>query len=354
MKPLLAVGSQMKNTVALAWDKRLIMSPHIGELDSLRGYQVFQQVIQDLQILYQVQAEQIVCDAHPAYTATRWAKQSGLPVQKVWHHHAHASALYGEHRGQDNWLVFTWDGVGLGADGTLWGGETFFGQPGDWQRVAHLHPFYLPGGDKAGREPWRSAAAMCWQADLPLPEAVQAQGDLALLHQAWQQRLNCPQSTAAGRLFDAAASLISLSQQTSFEGQAPMQLEALCDVQQLPAPLKLPWSLNAQGYWEMQWQVLLAALLENQHSRRHKAGLFHISLAQAIANLALQLSHSYHFSAVGLCGGVFQNRVLTELSQILLEKNGLKVYLPEQLPSNDAAISVGQIIEARWADFKKH
>ena len=157
-KPVLAVGAHMKNTVALAWDNRVVVSPHIGEMDSLRSLETFTQCIEDLQSLYQVKAEHILCDAHPGFTPSRWAHQQDLPVDEVYHHHAHASAAYAEPAGNSsephNMLVFTWDGVGLGPDGTLWGGEALLGKPGQWHRAACFRPFRLPGGERAGREPW--------------------------------------------------------------------------------------------------------------------------------------------------------------------------------------------------------
>ncbi len=344
IKPLLAVGAQMKNTVALAWNTHAVISPHIGELSSLRSYQVFQQVSQDLQALYQTPAQSLACDAHPGYRATRWAQQSPLPTQKIGHHFAHASALYGEHQGQGDWLVFTWDGVGLGDDGDLWGGDTFWGQPGQWQRVARLCPFRLPGGEKAGRQPWRSALGICWAADLPVPEALQAQGDLALLRRAWEKQLNCPQTTAAGRLFDAAASLCGVLHNASFEGQGPMYLEALCDVQAPLSPIPVPWKA-LPTMKEAQWQDLMAMLISD-HSLIYKATVFHLSLAHAILDLSQQLQVKCGVRSVGLCGGVFQNRVLTEWSVDLLQQAGFTVYLPEKLPSNDAALSFGQVVEA--------
>ncbi len=152
----------MKVTVALAWDDRVVVSPHIGELDSPRSNDIFKHIISDIQLLYDVNTQVIVCDLHPGYASSRWAEQQGLPVIRVQHHAAHASSLAGEHPDIDNWLVFTWDGVGYGSDGTLWGGEALAGQPGDWNRVASFRPFRLVGGDKAGREPWRSAAALLW------------------------------------------------------------------------------------------------------------------------------------------------------------------------------------------------
>ena len=161
--PTLAVGGHMKGTLALAWDNRVVVSPHIGEMDSPRSLAVFEQTAADLQALYGVTAERLVCDAHPGYTTHRWATSQDLPVAKVFHHRAHASALAAESGLPGRWLVFAWDGVGLGEDETLWGGEALVGSAGNWQRVASMRPFRIPGGDKAGREPWRSAAAMHWE-----------------------------------------------------------------------------------------------------------------------------------------------------------------------------------------------
>lgn len=165
-RPILAVGAQMKNTITLAWKDRAVISPHIGEMDSVRALVVFEKTINDLQKLYGINAESLVCDAHPGYTTRRWAHKQNLPVQSVFHHHAHASAAYYECqrmvKADEPVIVFAWDGVGYGEDTTLWGGETFVGKPGGWQRVASMRAFNLPGGDKAGRQPWRSAAALCW------------------------------------------------------------------------------------------------------------------------------------------------------------------------------------------------
>ena len=149
-EPLLGVGAHLKNCVTLAWERRAVVSPHIGTLSSPRALAVFERTIEDLQRLYGVRAARIACDAHPGYESTRHALRTGLPVTRVWHHHAHAGALAAEHPHERDWLVFTWDGVGLGADGTLWGGERSPARPGHWSRVASLRPFRLPGGDRVG------------------------------------------------------------------------------------------------------------------------------------------------------------------------------------------------------------
>jgi len=343
-KPVLAVGGHMKNTVALAWEDRIVVSPHIGDLDAPRSLTVFEQVIADLQKLYGVRAESIVCDAHPVYVSSRWARRSGLPVTPVLHHYAHAAALAGEHPDVANWLVFAWDGVGYGADGTLWGGETLLGAPGRWQRAGSLRPFYLPGGEKAGREPWRSALSLCWEAGV---EWKQCPEDPMLAHHAWRRRLNCPQTTSAGRLFDAAAALTGLHYRSSYEGQGPMLLEAACTEDSAHA-IPLPLARNRQGLWETDWAPLLPFLMNQKLTVTERADGFHASLVRALVAQANALREEHGELAVGLGGGVFQNRVLTERAFAALRENGFDVRLMHQVPCNDAGISYGQIIESQY------
>ncbi len=231
-QPVLAVGGHTKNTICLAWDNRAVISPHIGDMGTARSLEVFEQLCGDLQSLYKVRAEALVCDLHPAYVTSRWAHRQGLPVTAVQHHAAHASALVAEagngRAGQC--LVFTWDGVGYGDDGNLWGGEALYGGPGNWQRMATLRPLTLPGGDRAAREPWRSAVAVAWDAGeeqiadrlllAALGEDAEKMGPM--LYEAWRKKLNAPLTSAAGRLFDAAAALTGLCLKASYEGQGPM------------------------------------------------------------------------------------------------------------------------------------
>lgn len=339
-EPLLAVGGHMKNSLALAWDDRVVISPHIGDLDAPRSLAVFEQVGADLQRLYGVQARRVVCDTHPGYASSQWARRSGLPLHAVRHHHAHAGALYGEHAGRDDWLVFTWDGSGLGEDGTLWGGEALFGRPARWRRVGSLRPFHLPGGERAGREPWRAALALLWECG---EEAPLFHPEQALLHRAWQQRLNTPQSAAAGRLFDAAAALLGLCHQASFEGQGPMLLEAIA--RQDADPIALPL-MNDGGVLRSDWAPLLPLLTNTALPAAVRASRFHASLAAAIAAQALALRRRHDFTTVALGGGVFQNRLLTELATTALHATGFTVQLATQLPCNDGGLCYGQIIEA--------
>jgi len=345
-RPLLAVGSHLKNTVALAWEDRVVISPHIGDLEAPRSMEVFIQTITDLQKLYKVPAQAVICDAHPHYNSSRWARQSGLPVTRVFHHHAHASAIAGEFPNSLPWLVFTWDGVGFGEDGTFWGGEALLGGPGRWQRVATFRPFHLPGNELAGREPWRSALALCWEIGQLWDSAPV---ETTLLHEAWQRRLNSPLTTAVGRLFDAAAALLGIITTATFEGQGPMWLEALCTEPTMEIPL--PRQTNAAGIWETDWSPLVSFLLDPHFPPGERAANFHRSMALALVAQAQQLRTQYPIKQVGLSGGVFQNRCLTEQVLELLREAGFTAYLSQHLPCNDAGISFGQIIEGMAKAF---
>jgi len=339
-QPVLAVGGHMKGSVALSWDNRVVVSPHIGEMDSPRSLAVFEQVANDLQNLYGVRAERIVCDAHSAYTTTRWARRQNLPVEFVYHHQAHASAVAAEFARKQKALIFTWDGVGLGEGGTLWGGEALLGRPGAWRRVASLRSFRLPGGDRAAREPWRSAAALYWSCERRWPDCPDAEG---LLYQAWRANLNCPQTSAAGRVFDAAAALIVGAMHTSFEAEGPMLLESLCKGP--AAAVELPLAKDAAGIWRSDWEPLLEVIANADTSRSSRAEIFHASMAQVVLQQARKIDDEYGINYIGLCGGVFQNRVLTELVVDLLQQDDFTVVLPQALPCNDAALSFGQAAE---------
>ncbi len=391
-QPTLAVGGHQKNTVALGWKHRVVISAHIGDLGSPRSQAVFEQVISDLQRLYDMKAERIICDVHNHYSSSRWAKQTGLPVYQVYHHHAHAAAVVGEFYCQHTlsslteakeksqsprkngfmglstkpWLVFTWDGVGLGEEGQLWGGEALYGWPGQWQRVGTFRSFAPPGGDKASREPWRSALAVSWEIGYQW-KGAQEIADIDLLYQAWQKQINCPRTSAVGRLFDAAAALTGLVYTASFEGQAPMRLEAAClddpvfsGVKHLNSnnlsnwksqmPIDLPISRNSEGIWQIDWEPLIPMLIDTRQSVPVRAACFHASLAHSLQNLANLIRDEYGVTQIGLAGGVFQNRVLSELVFSLLSAESFEVVMGNQLPANDAGLSFGQIVEVAAMD----
>ena len=338
-EPVLAVGGHLKLAVALAWDRRIVISPHVGDMGTPRSERVFGQVVADLQRLYDVQAARFLCDAHPGYATTRWVQAEGRPHSTVFHHHAHASALVTEHGVAEPATVFAWDGVGYGEDGTLWGGETFTGRPGSWRRTASLRSFRLPGGDKAGRSPWRSAAALAWEAGVDCPVAVPD----PIVREAWQRGVNAPRSSAAGRVFDAMSAIVLGVLEASFEGQGPMWLEAQARPQgDFP---RLPLVEDVEGLPRIDWSPLLGWCADGQRSVVERASAVHLALADAICNVAVVERERSSVAVVGLTGGVFQNRLLTELAASGLERRGFRVLLPESIPCNDGGLAYGQVAE---------
>jgi hydrogenase maturation protein HypF len=338
--PVLAVGGHMKVTVALAWGRRAVISPHIGDLDSPRGLAVFDAVVADLQRLYAAEPRAIACDAHPQYASARWAARQTMPRHLVQHHHAHASALAGEHPEIRDWLVFAWDGAGYGTDGTLWGGEALLGGPGRWRRAGSVRPFRLLGGDTAAREPWRSAAALLWETGRTWAPRGESSG---LARDAWSRRVNVAESSSVGRLFDAAACLVAGIEQASFEGHGPMMLESLAE--KSAPPIALPLTRDAEGLFRFDWEPLLPILADDDRPAALRAGIFHHSLARALFDQARAIARESAIDAVGLTGGVFQNRLLAELVTEQLESAGIPVLMPERLPPNDGGLSFGQIVE---------
>jgi hydrogenase maturation protein HypF len=345
--PLLALGGQQKNTIALGWGSRALVSPHLGDMGTPRGLALLKRVAADLQALYGVSAEAVLCDAHPGYATTQFAQQLGLPVTRIFHHEAHASALVGEcDQGQQNdWLVFTWDGAGFGRDGTIWGGEALLGRPGRWRRVATMRPFSLLGGDRAARDPWRNALALCWETGAEWRNCEQKiEVSIEVLRHAWRRNINCPRTSSIGRLFDGAAALLGLVSQASYEGQAPSQIEAICTED--AEPISLPLSRRADGIWESDWSPLLPSLQDAGQSVASRASILHSTLAEMLLAQARAMRAECGVSHLGLTGGAFQNRVLCERVLCDAQREGFTVHIPERLPCNDAGLSFGQIIEA--------
>jgi len=350
-RPVIAVGGHLKVTIALAFENRVVISPHVADLGTVRSETVFTQVIEDLQRLYGVTAARVACDAHPDYASSRWAARCGLPVSRIWHHYAHASALAGEHAvekeipRETDMLVFTWDGSGYGADRTLWGGEALLGRAGDWRRVASVRRFRVPGGERAGRAPWRSAAALCWELGRELPDR---DADPLVRH-AWQHRLNCPATSSVGRLFDAAAALLLGVRETSYEGEGPMMLEAAAadagDAALASGAGALPLERDADGVMRFDWSPLLTLLLDQSRPLAVRAARFHGVLAATLCALACEERARSGVDCIGLTGGVFQNAVLTRLAHQRLTQAGFRVLLAEQVPCNDGGLSFGQVIE---------
>jgi len=351
---LLCLGGHMKNTVAIANQEEIVLSPHLGDLSTARSLEAFTQGIQLLSQLLGEEPALVACDLHPDYASTQHARRLGRPLVQVQHHAAHLFACLGEvNTLPERVLGFCWDGTGLGLDGGIWGGEGLLYEHGSrtLTRAARLRPFRLPGGDQAAREPRRSALALVRTALLPVdperelsftPEELRVLDSLALRGGAL-----APECSSLGRLFDAVSALLGLRLRPGFEGQAAMELEFAADAARLKRPLEaLPFALREQqGLWEIDWEPALRRLLElrGKHDTGSLAHAFHAGLAEAAARLASILGGP----AVALSGGCFQNALLLQLCHQSLETTGLQVLSHRRLPPNDGSLCFGQAVAVR-------
>jgi len=344
-----AVGGHLKNTVAVAKQGNVYLSQHIGDLATVRALDAFTEALAALQSLYGAPAERVVCDMHPDYLSTQYAHDLGCLARAVQHHHAHVLACMAEHRLEGPVLGVAWDGTGYGPDGTIWGGEFLWTTFKEYRRIGRLRLFSLPGGDKAVREPRRSAAAILYalfgpeafdRLDVPSIRAF-GQGELRTVMQMLVRKVNSPGTSSAGRLFDAVASLLDLQQQSSFEGQAAMALEyAARRGRGQAVPLPLPLRPSEAG-WELDWAPMVEAILREYGAGAAPPAIaagFHDALAHGILQTALRAGLEH----VVLTGGCFQNVVLTETTVGLLRDAGFIAHWHHRVPPNDGGIALGQ------------
>jgi hydrogenase maturation protein HypF len=363
---VLGVGAHMKTAVALSIGRQVFVSQHIGDLETPEALEAFARVIADFERLYGATPAAVAHDLHPGYASTvfagKLAADRGIPAFAVQHHHAHLAACLAENEADGPALGVCWDGTGLGTDGTVWGGEFLLGDASEYERVAHLRPFRLPGGDAAVREPRRTAFAILLallgneameREDLECVRSF-SRAERKVLAQMIEKGVNAPVTTSAGRLFDAVASLLGIAQRSSFEGQSAMAFEAAALDAHLAdgaEALPLPLAVTPEGSAILDWGPLVFDLLRRSSfgaSPSLLAALFHAALADGILAAAVHAGSR----RVALTGGCFQNKLLTELSVARLQSAGFEVLLHGAVPPNDGGIGVGQVLVA--AERLKH
>lgn len=355
---LLCVGGQMKNTIAITIGRRLVLSPHLGDLGSPISIAAFRRAAALLSAIHGGHCECVVCDAHPDYASTKFAESLGRPVVRVQHHLAHILSCLLEHGGgPTRSLGVAWDGTGYGLDGTIWGGEfiSIDREANIARRIAHLLPFRLPGGEAAVREPRRAALGLAHVLfageRTPLERLAASLGftqrETEILLAMLDREFQAPLTTSAGRLFDGIAALLGLRLHSTFEGQAAMDVEFAADhYHEDPARWSLPITLGASGAWIIDWRPMIAASLEERGRGVHSelAARFHASLAGSIAEIAQRSG----FTSVALSGGCFQNVRLLQNATCALQSVGCSVLQHHDLPPNDGGLSAGQALGALW------
>ncbi|WP_298718693.1 carbamoyltransferase HypF [uncultured Oceanisphaera sp.] len=365
---VLALGADLKSSICLAGDGKAILSAHIGDLSSPACVDALLQECDRLPTLLGLAPQAVAVDLHPDYASSRLgarlAQMRGLPLVRVQHHHAHLVSCLVEN-GQppdEPVLGIVLDGLGLGCDGGVWGGEFLLADYRRYRRLARLRPFPLLGNDKANRQPWRNLLAQLAQArQLSCRSALVAtQPGLAwLMHAEADVLLNMadrfPLTSSAGRLFDAAAALLGVAPpELGFEGEAAMKLEALALGARANACYELGLSREGE-LWQLDaaplWPAMVEALLAGQ-DKAVLAANFHLSLVRGLCHMVRRLRRQkgVTFTSVALSGGVMQNRLILEPLVGELDAMGLTVLTQSRVPGNDGGIALGQaaIALAQW------
>ncbi|MCX7718921.1 MAG: carbamoyltransferase HypF [Candidatus Sumerlaeaceae bacterium] len=364
---IFAAGAHLKNTVALTAAGGVVLSQHIGDLDTAESHEAFVRTAASLQGLYGASPSVAACDLHPDYHSTHYARSLGLPVRAVQHHHAHLLACLAENDLRGPALGVVWDGTGYGLDGTIWGGEFLIAELSSpqFRRAGHLRPFRLPGGDAAAREPRRAALAVLF--DTLGPEVFSLQHlptlgaftpeELRVLRAMLESGVHCPVTTSAGRLFDAVASLAGLRQRSTFEGQAAMELEFAAggmetcrdfvkeNNENLNGPHYEYSFTTTHGNFVIDWRPAVRAILADIHEgypARFISVGFHSMLTRCIVSAARHAGVEH----VVLTGGCFQNRLLTEGAVAALSAAGFVPVWHQRVPPNDGGVALGQVVAA--------
>lgn len=339
-----AFGSHLKGSAAVTGEGKIIVGQHVGDLDNHLARLRLDEEIRDLSAIQGSEVTLAVHDLHPDYASTMSAQAMGVPTVAVQHHLAHALALMAEHEFKGPILAVVWDGTGLGLDGTIWGGEFILVDGRSAERVGHLRPFLLAGGDSAARQGWRSALGLLHEmgvrsSSISHPKAGQVRSLLA-------SGAGCTKTTSAGRLFDAAAALGAGITESRFEGDAAMRWECLAaqeDVEHYPI------SVMKQSTVVLDWAPTILALMEDPDPASLKSARFHAALARGIAGVAVL----FGVNTVGLTGGCFQNQLLSRLACQKLREWGKTPLEHRQIPPNDGGIAFGQAVAAVWGtEFK--
>jgi hydrogenase maturation protein HypF len=350
--PTLAVGADLKNTLAVADGKYAWLSQHVGDMDDLATLSAFDSAQRHLCELTGVSPEVLVADAHPRYRSTAWARRhaNGRPVRQVQHHHAHLAAVMAEHGldGHQQVLGFAFDGTGYGPDGAVWGGEVMLADYKDYRRLAQLKYVPLAGGDLSVIRPYRMALAHLWAAglpwddDLPPVRACPADERRVLRHQL-ETGLACAPTSSMGRLFDAVAALAGVRQEVAYEAQAAIELEGLARHQDCGAT-RYGFDVDtSMPTWQFDPGSLLSAVVGDIRAGV-PAGVIGARFHHAVADLVVDVAAAAETPTVALSGGVFQNALLLRLAGQGLRTKGFEVITHHRVPPNDGGIALGQLL----------
>ena len=360
--PVLAMGGELKSTFCLLKGGQAILSQHLGDLEELATHADYRDAIRLYRDIFRFDPGVIAVDMHPDYLSTQWgealAAETDTKLVRIQHHHAHLASCLAEHRIEpctDLTVGIVMDGLGLGKDGTLWGGEFLLGGYGGFERAGYFLPVSLPGGAQAMREPWRNAVAHLvaafgdeWRERVAVTRfAALLEGkQIGVVEKMIARGLNAPLSSSAGRLFDAVAAMLGIcADRQYYEGQAAMEMEALA-ADYLPSAGAYPVDfVDMDGKIVLSWAPLWEALLEDLAGENETgviAARFHAGLTEALGDTAMRVAQSAGTQRIVLSGGVMQNRALAEMLNVRLTCAGFDVLVQSRVPANDGGLSLGQ------------
>lgn len=354
-EPVLAVGAHQKNTVALLVGENVVMSQHLGDLETEQTLNAFEQCIDSLKTLFDIAPRRVYCDQHPDYLSSAYARETGIPLDKVQHHRAHVASCMAENQLTGSVLGVAWDGTGAGDDGTIWGGEFLKGGAAGLKRIAWLRTFPLPGSTQAVKEPRRSAMGLLFEifreqitdlSDLPTLQAF-TEDEMRVMLQMLQKGINSPLTSSAGRLFDAVASLVGIRHMATFEGQGAMELEFALS------------GLHTDEYYSfgsseiLDWGPMIKEVIYDWRQGT-AAGIISAKFHNTLVEMIIAVARRAGERQVVVSGGCFQNRYLTERTIERLSSEGFSPYWHQRVPPNDGGIALGQIYSHLNTDLKKH
>jgi hydrogenase maturation protein HypF len=344
-KKILGLGANQKSTISLAFENNIILSPHIGDLNSIESVEYFERTINTFKRFYDFEPDIIVCDKHPNYESTKFAfklkeKNPNIQLIQIQHHYAHILSTMAEYNLQKDVLGIAFDGTGYGDDGNIWGGEVFIANTKEYKRVNHISYFKLLGGEMAVKEPKRVALSLLFDnfsleyilsMDIACVKAFKI-NEIKMLHTMWQKGLNAPLTSSVGRLFDAIASFADILHTQSYEGETGLHIEQNYDS-----------SINEYySYKITNEQIDLSSMIKEIILDLDKK-LICSKFINTIVQIILDLANTYENLPVVLSGGVFQNKTLLQILIGKFQKQGREFFFSKDIPLNDGGISVGQI-----------
>ena len=362
---IFGVGVQEKNTFCLTRDDNAFVSQHIGDLESLETVEHYEDVFALYKKMFRIKPEAVACDMHPDYVTTKLAEneasKNSLPLIRVQHHHAHIASCLVENNVQGQVIGVALDGTGYGTDGKIWGGEFLVADKRGFERTAHLEYLPLPGGEAAVKKPYRTAVGYLYRLFGPagLTKAAACLRDVEgseidLIKQQIDRRLNTPETSSAGRLFDAVAALSGVRKSIQYDAQAAIELEMAAEG--IDSDALYPFDIDGNGAVRViRLAKLFQSILDDMDigvTVPEVSARFHNTMVDITLTICEGIKQDTGINTVALSGGCFMNRRLLRQSINRLEKSGFDVYAHKDVPTNDGGISLGQIAVA--AESLKH